>query len=304
MREGRRAVRAGELLSDDGSPRVLAVGEALPPLPGRTRAGAAVPIDVARTIEELFDHGGIDICHVHEPFAPSVASVALRHSRALNVGSFHAPTERVVSTQVARKVVQLVFGRLDARLASFDATRALLHRFFPGDYRIVAPGADAVPRAVRPPGAPVTIAFVDEEERSALRLFLRALRRLDTGLDWRAVVHSARGPSSSTPLRADLRERVEFVADGDEAALLGSADILVAASDGAAPQPGLVRRAQAAGAVPLVSRLPVYEEVTGDGESGVVFEVRDPDALAAGLARLVTDAGLRERLRAATVPRP
>ena len=304
VREGRRAVRAGELLSDDGSPRVLAVGEALPPLPGRTRAGAAVPIDVARTIEELFDHGGIDICHVHEPFAPSVASVALRHSRALNVGSFHAPTERVVSTQVARKVVQLVFGRLDARLASFEATRALLQRFFPGDYRIVAPGADAVPRAVRPPGAPITIAFVDEEERPALRLFLRALRRLDTGLDWRAVVHSARGPSSSTPLRADLRRRVEFVADGDEAALLASADILVAASDGAAPQPGLVRRAQAAGAIPLVSRLPVYEELTGDGESGVVFEVRDPDALAAGLARLVTDAGLRERLRAATVPRP
>ena len=304
VREGRRAVHAGELLSDDGSPRVLAVGEALPPLPGRTRAGAAVPIDVARTIEELFDHGGIDICHVHEPFAPSVASVALRHSRALNVGSFHGPTERVVSTQVARKVVQLVFGRLDARLASFEATRALLQRFFPGDYRIVAPGADAVPRAVRPPGAPVTIAFVDEEERPALRLFLRALRRLDTGLDWRAVVHSARGPSSSTPLRADLRERVEFVADGDEAALLASADILVAASDGAAPQPGLVRRAQAAGAVPLVSRLPVYEEVTGDGESGVVFEVRDPDALAAGLEHLITDAGLRERLRAATVPRP
>jgi len=304
VREGRRAVRAGELLSDDGSPRVLAVGEALPPLPGRTRAGAAVPIDVARTIEELFDHGGIDICHVHEPFAPSVASVALRHSRALNVGSFHAPTERVVSTQVARKVVQLVFGRLDARLASFEATRALLQRFFPGDYRIVAPGADAVPRAVRPPGAPVTIAFVDEEERPALRLFLRALRRLDTGLEWRAVVHSARGPSSSTPLRADLRRRVEFVAGGDEAALLASADILVAASDGAAPQPGLVRRAQAAGAIPLVSRLPVYEELTGDGESGVVFEVRDPDALAAGLARLVTDAGLRERLRAATVPRP
>ena len=304
VREGRRAVHAGELLSDDGSPRVLAVGEALPPLPGRTRAGAAVPIDVARTIEELFDHGGIDICHVHEPFAPSVASVALRHSRALNVGSFHAPTERVVSTQVARKVVQLVFGRLDARLASFEATRALLQRFFPGDYRIVAPGADAVPRAVRPPGAPVTIAFVDEEERPALRLFLRALRRLDTGLDWRAVVHSARGPSSSTPLRADLRRRVEFVAGGDEAALLASADILVAASDGAAPQPGLVRRAQAAGAVPLVSRLPVYEEVTGDGESGVVFEVRDPDALAAGLEHLITDAGLRERLRAATVPRP
>jgi glycosyltransferase involved in cell wall biosynthesis len=308
VREGRRAVRNanGDLLRDGDEPRVLAVGEALPPLPGRARAGAAVPLDVARTVQELFERVALDICHVHEPFAPSVASVALRHSRALNVGSFHAPTERVVSTQVARKVVELVFGRLDARLASYGATRTLLQRFFPGEYRVVAPGADAVPRAVDAGGAgrPVTIGFVDIEERAAMRLFLRALRRLDTDLDWRAVVQSARGPSSSTPLRADLRARVEFVPHADEAALLARADVLVAASDGSAPQPGLVLRAQAAGAVPLVSRLPVYEEVTGDGERGVVFEVRDPDALAAGLEHLVTNQGLRERLRAATSPRP
>jgi len=305
VREGRRAVRNGEaeLFGDGGEPRVLAVGEALPPLPGRARSGAAVPLDVARTVQELFERVALDICHVHEPFAPSVASVALRHSRALNVGSFHAPAERVVSTQVARKVVQLVFGRLDARLASFDATRTLLQRFFPGDYRVVPPGADALPRAVREDG-PVTIGFVDIEERAAMRLFIRALRRLPVGLDWRAIVLTARGPSSSTPLRADLRERVEFVAGGDEAAALAGADVLVAASDGSTPQPGLVLRAQAAGAVPLVSRLPVYEEVTGDGERGVVFEVRDPDALAAGLAHLVANGALRERLRAATAPRP
>jgi glycosyltransferase involved in cell wall biosynthesis len=304
VREGRRAVRNGDLLADGATePRVLAVGEALPPLPGRARAGAAVPLDVARTVQELFERVALDICHVHEPFAPSVASVALRHSRALNVGTFHAPAERVVSTQVARKVVQLVFGRLDARLASYDATRKLLQRFFPGEYRVVPPGADATPRPVDPAG-PVTIGFVDIEERAAMRLFLRALRRLDTDLDWRAVVLSARGPSSSTPLRADLRARVEFVTDGDEAALVARADVLVAASDGAAPQPGLVVRAQAAGAVALVSRLPVYEEVTGDGERGVVFEVRDPDALAAGLEHLVTNRALRERLRAATAPRP
>ncbi|HVG94971.1 MAG TPA: PHP-associated domain-containing protein, partial [Planctomycetota bacterium] len=227
-----------------------------------------------------------------------------RHSRALNVGSFHAPTERIVSTQVARKVVQLVFGRLDARLASFETTRALLQRFFPGDYQVVPPGVDGIPREAGEPGEPVTIAFVEEEERAALRLFLRGLRRLDPDLDWRAVVQSARGPSSSTPLRADLLARVEFQADGDEAAMLGAADVLVAASDGAAPAPGLVLRAQAAGAVPLVSRLAVYEEVTGDGERGVVFELRDPDALAAGLANLIRDTALRERLRAATAPRP
>ncbi|MEA2287531.1 MAG: hypothetical protein QOJ21_3574 [Solirubrobacteraceae bacterium] len=304
VREGRRAARSGELFSDDGVPKVLAVGEALPPLTGRPRGGAAVPIDVARTVEELFEPAAIDICHVHEPYAPSVSSVALRHSRALNVGTFHAPTERIVSTQVARKVVQLVFGRLDARLATFDATRELLQSFFPGEYDVVPPGADSHPRAVRDPGRPVHIAFVDSEERVALRLFLRALRRLDTALPWRATVLSPRGAAAGTPLRADLRERVEFRVEGSEADLLAEADIVVAASDGSAPHPGMVLRALAAGAVPLVSRLPVYEEVTGDGERGIVFELRDPDALAAGLANLVSAPSLRERLHAATTPRP
>ncbi|MEA2246599.1 MAG: hypothetical protein QOH46_1128 [Solirubrobacteraceae bacterium] len=302
VRDGRRAVRSGELFSDDGAPRVLAVGEALPPLPGRARA-AAVPIDVARTVEALFEHAALDLCHVHEPFAPSVASVALRHSRALNVGSFHAPAERIVSTQVARKVVQLVFGRLDARLASFQATSDLLRRFFPGEYAVVSPGADAVPRAVRDADVPVRIAFVDDEDRPALRLFLRALRRLDPTLPWRATILSTHRAPANSPLRADLRARIDFV-DSGEREVLSGADIFVAASEGAAPQPGLVLRAQAAGAVPLVARLPVYEEVCADGERGVVFEVGDPDALAAGLAHLVGDARLRERLRAAATPRP
>jgi glycosyltransferase involved in cell wall biosynthesis len=299
VRDSRKAVRGGALELAPGEVRVLAVGEALPPLPGRRRA--ALPIDVARTISDLFERVALDLCHVHEPFAPSVASTALRHSRALNVGTFHAPTERVVATQVARKVVQLVFGRLDARTAAYGATADLLQRFFPGEYTIVAPGADPV-AAPAAPHERVRIAFLEQEERGALRLFLRSLRRLDPTLPWEAVVHSERGPSSSAPLRADLVDRVRFVDDADEA--LSGADVLVAASDGVAPAPGLIARALAAGAVPVASRLPVYEETLADGEAGLLFEPNDLETLTAQLQRLVTDASLRERLRAAARPRP
>jgi glycosyltransferase involved in cell wall biosynthesis len=299
VRESRKAVRARTLEPEPGQARVLAVGEALPPLAGRRRA--ALPIDVARTISDLFEHAALDVCHVHEPFAPSVASTALRYSRALNVGTFHAPTERVVATQVARKVVQLVFGRLDARTAAYGATAELLRSFFPGEYAILAPGADPLPRPALE-NARVRIAFLEQEERGALRLFLRALRRVDSDLPWEAVVHSERGPSSSTPLRADLQDRVRFVDDPLEA--LSGADVLVAASDGVAPAPGLLLRAQAAGAVPLASRLTVYEESVGDGEAGLLFEPNDVDTLAAQLARLVADPQLRARLRAGARPRP
>jgi predicted metal-dependent phosphoesterase TrpH/glycosyltransferase involved in cell wall biosynthesis len=308
VREGRRAVRtAGDGLFDgaDGTPRLLAVGEALPPLPGRQRA--ALPLDVARTISDLFDAAQLDLCHVHEPFAPSVASTALRHSRALNVGTFHAPTERTLATQVARKVVELVLGRLDARTAAYAATAELVGRYFPAAYRVVAPGADPQPaRAPRAADEPVRIGFVEREERGALRLFLRALRRLDEAQPWEAIVASDRGPSSSTPLRASLRERVRFLprTDGGEEETLAQADVLVAASDGADPAPTLLLRAMAAGAVPLAARLPVYAEVLAEGERGLLFEAADEQTLAAQLGRLVAAPQLRRRLREAAPRRP
>jgi glycosyltransferase involved in cell wall biosynthesis len=309
VRETRQALHAARedaqtLLPEPGAPpRVLAVGDALPDLPGGRRRTPALPVDVSRTIEDLLTILPLDICHVHEPFAPSTSSAALRFSRALNVGAFHAPTERLLSTQVARKVVQLVLGRLDARTASFGATRELMQRYFPADYRVITPGADPSQARTPRPG-PLRITFVDVEERAALRLFLRALRRLDPALNWEATVISARGPSSSTPLRADLHARVHYRTPDelDIDGALAATDVLVAASDGAAPAPGLLLRALKAGVVPLAARLPVYEEALDEGASGLLFEPRDIDTLVAQLQRLVDDGPLRRRLHAAAAP--
>jgi predicted metal-dependent phosphoesterase TrpH len=145
VRESRRALRAARdrpqsLLSgtDEGSPRVLAVGEVLDVPSGARRRVSALPIDVARTVEEVLSTVELDFVHVHEPFAPSTSNAALRHSRALNVGSFHSSTERLLSTLVARRFVETFFGRLDARIASTPAAAALMSRHFPGEYRLVA----------------------------------------------------------------------------------------------------------------------------------------------------------------------
>jgi hypothetical protein len=301
VRASRKAIRAGDVLGAPGEVRVLAVGEVLPGVVGTAtgRGRPAVPIDVARTIEELLLSTALDICHVHEPFAPSVASVALRHSRALNVGTFHAPAERVVATQVARKLVTLVFGRLDARHAAYPATAELMGRFFPAQYDLAAPGAEPPAAVDRAADDPVRLLFVDVEERQALRLFLRALRRLDLSVPWEATVVSAQGPSSTTPMSAELRDRVRFTVAGEDEAL-ARADILVAASGGTLPAPALVLRATAAGAIPVVSRLPVYEDLVE--EHGLLFEPADVEVLGAQLHRLVGDRDLRRRLRAAAPP--
>ncbi len=152
VRESRKTLRASRKTADGlssllkgtdgGTPRVIAVGEVLD-LRGATsavgrRRPSALPIDVARTVEELLSMVELDFVHVHEPFAPSTSNAALRHSRALNVGSFHSSSERLLSTLVARRFVESFFGRLDARTASLPATAELMAHHFPGDYRLVA----------------------------------------------------------------------------------------------------------------------------------------------------------------------
>jgi hypothetical protein len=98
----------------------------------------------------------------------------------------------------------------------------------------------------------------------------------------------------------DVRARVTFAGPGDmdRTTALAGAEIAVSASDGLGPSPDGVLRAIAASAVPLASRVRVYEEIVGDGERGLLFEPGDPDLLAAQLQRLATDAALRDRLRA------
>jgi glycosyltransferase involved in cell wall biosynthesis len=297
VRDSRKAIRsrADQLLEDaSGEPLVLGVGEVLPFAPTRRRA-ASLPVDVARTIEEALGTLALDVVNVHEPFAPSASSVALRHSRALNVGSFHTPTERIVSTQLAAPLSRLLFARLDARTASYAATRTLLQRYFPGEYRVITPGADPpAPRVVS--GAP-ELAIIATEERAALRTFIRALRALPADLPWHATVWSRRATAPPATLGRALRERITF-GNGEErteAEVLAGADIVVLASDGVRPMPGTLVRALGAGAVPVASRLPAYEEVLSDGEHGFNFEPGEVQTLAAHLQRLLSEPELLSR---------
>jgi len=144
VRESRRQLRsvrtAPERLLEDtdgGIPRVVAVGEVLEVAPGARRRAPALPIDVARTVEEVLTRVPLDFVHVHEPFAPSTSNAALRHSRSLNVGSFHSSSERLLSTLLARRFVESFFGRLDARTATLPATVELMERAFPAEYELV-----------------------------------------------------------------------------------------------------------------------------------------------------------------------
>ena len=192
VRESRRLIRAGDFFDPDGGVRVLGVGELLPLAPARRGTPPAPPLDVARTLDDVLSRAPLDFVHVHEPFAPSTASVALRHSRALNVGTFHAPAERVdldPGRAPLRRALLRPAGRahrLVRRHARADGARV------PGDVRGRARRAPRRPQRAAAAGE-LRLAFIDHEDRQALRLFLRALRRLPDDVPWRATVFTPVG---------------------------------------------------------------------------------------------------------------
>ena len=295
-----RAEAEPELLFGGGAPQVLAVGQSIPlPRSGRA-ASVSLPIDVNRTIERVLSSVPIDVVHVHEPFAPSASSAALRHSRALNVASFHEPAERALSTQMARPLVELFFGRLDARTVSYRATGDLLDRYFPGTHELIGPGVDRVEPADggRSEGEPPELLFCLREERAALRVFLRALRRLPLELDWRATIWTGERGEPAVRLNRRLRERVQVLgpADATPEQLAARASVICLASGGPRLAPGLISLAQAAGAVPVVPHLALYAELTDDGECGLLFPVGDHLTLAGQIERLIADPALRAEL--------
>ncbi len=144
--------------------------------------------------------------------------------------------------------------------------------------------------------------YCGREERGALRMFLRALRRLPLELEWEADV-LIEDPSLATPrLNRALRERVRIHrgADASVQALLGSADIVCAASGGPRPAPSLILGAFAAGAVPVVSQIEPYEELLEPGpEAGFSFPPGDAITLAGQIERLLANEGLRGRMATA-----
>ena len=285
----RCATTRDALFADAGCAHVLG---RRPVLPFRRGGSVSLPLDVSRTLEDLLDRAELDFVHVHEPFAPSASSAALRHSRALNVGTFHSTTERFLSTQVARRLVELLFGRLDGRTASFAATRDLVERYFPGDYRVIRPGADLLPA----PGA-------RRRRTAGDRVLGRGGARRAAAVPARAAAAAARARLARDDLaarpgrgarpsrcRARLRDRVRFAGP---ARRLGGAAPGARARSSWPPRPARRPRRSC-----CCARWPAARCRWSRGcrstrrrstraSSGLLFEPRDADTLAAQLERLI-----------------
>jgi predicted metal-dependent phosphoesterase TrpH/glycosyltransferase involved in cell wall biosynthesis len=218
--EGRRA------LLDGGSPEVIALGPAVP-VSRRSRIG--VPVGVRANLSLALARGEYDVVHGFEPGLPSLSYLALRDARAFAVASFLSP-ERL-GYPPGRAQRERLLARIDALVATSEATAEAASERLPGDYRVIPLGVDL--DLFRPAEKrQVVVLEWRPAERPLTRAVVRALTQLE---GWELVFLRTKPLAGRPALPRPLRGRVHVrtLRDGTaRAVLLNESAVFVPAFDG------------------------------------------------------------------------
>jgi phosphatidylinositol alpha-mannosyltransferase len=259
-------------------------------------------------VRDVLEREQFDVLHFHEPFVPFLSPIVLRLSTSVNVATFHAYGGWSPAYEFGRRFMGGYARRLHGRIAVSAAARHFIDRYFPGDYKVIPNGVDvarferAVPLARWQDGTRNLLFVGRHEPRKGLLDLLKAYRILrKTGCQCRLLVVGS-GPQEREARRYVLTRRlgsVEFlgrVSDDELAQLFKTADVYVSPATGGESFGIVLLEAMAAGTPIVCSDIHGYKGVVRRGREGLLVPPRKPKALAAAVARVLSDDDLRERM--------
>jgi phosphatidylinositol alpha-mannosyltransferase len=260
-------------------------------------------------------HGeDFDIVHAHEPMTLPVPIMALTHSRAVNVGTFHAYRDRHLIYQYGRRIFQPFFDKLHGKIAVSEAAKETVARYFGGEFAIIPNGIDFERFAgdhVRPieryaDGRP-NILFVGRlEPRKGFRYLLRAFPHVKEEFPKaRLIVVGAYERDEMADHLRYVREHhltgVKFVgrvSDEDLPRYYRTCDVFCAPSTGFESFGIVLLEAMATGKPTVATNIPGYRDVLEEGKEGYLAEPKNERSLASALIRVLKDPAAREEMGA------
>ena len=263
-------------------------------------------------VKRILRQERFDIVHLHEPLMPALPLVVLRHSHAVNVGTFHAYRESHVGYEYGKPLIKRFIDKLDGRIAVSEAARDLVARYFPGEYVIIPNGID-VERFSSPRIKPLpqyrdgkfNILFVGRlEKRKGVKYLLRAFSYVKAEFpNSRLIVVGAYDAKDTRPYKRYVRRHrledvvfVGYASAEDLPRYYRTCDLFCAPSTGFESFGIVLLEAMAAGKPIVASNIAGYHNVLQDGAEGLLVEPKDEKALAEAIIRLLKDSELRQRM--------
>jgi len=266
-----------------------------------------------RPIKRLLKQERFDVIHLHEPLMPALPLFALRHSKTINVGTFHAYREkRHPFMGPMQPVLQPFIDKLDAKICVSEAARNQISRYFPGDYVVIPNGID-MPEFNNPDtrsiesfddGRP-NILFVGRmDKRKGLGYLLEAYGRVLRSVpDARLIVAGAYSRDDKEPFLRYAYEHhlhsakfVGRISEEDVPRYYRTCDVFCAPSTGFESFGIVLLEAMAAGKAIVATDIAGYRSVLEDGREGLLVPPEDEHALADAIVRLLRAPELRARM--------
>ena len=273
-------------------------------------ARISLSLTLSRQVKEILGNERFDVVHLHEPLAPALPITVLRHSRTVNVGTFHTYRRSHFAYLYGKPLLKRYFNRLQGRIAVSEAARELIERYFPSQYRIIPNGIDvklfqsAVPPFPHLDDGMLNVLFVGRlEKRKGLTYLLDALRVVQERGDHRvrlivvgAFTEAQRSEYEKKVAQLRLSDVlfVGFVSREDKVRYYKSCHIFCAPSTGGESQGIVLLEAMAAGKPVVASSIEGYRGVLAGTGAGVLVPPEDDGALAGALTHFLDNSALRE----------
>lgn len=308
-----RIIAASSTDEDVLGEHVIKVSGALSPVSySGSTARITLSPQVYRRVKKILRDEKFDVVHVHEPTVPMLSLVVLRHSHALNVGTFHAYRESNAMYEYMRPLLQRVFNRLDGRIFVSEVVRDYITQYFPGDFTIIPNGIDCQ-RFASPDIQPIeqfndgrpNILFVGRmDKRKGFRYLLRAFPYIKEVLpDARLIAVGAFSDKDKAPFvryaRAHKLHGVHFVGYATPEELpryYRTATIYCAPNTGFESFGIVLLEAMAAGLPIVASDIAGFRSVLQDGAEGRLVPPMNEQALAQAVIDLLNDPARRAEM--------
>jgi predicted metal-dependent phosphoesterase TrpH len=266
-----RELAAGRRALYDGlDAEVVALGPAVP-ISRRSRIG--VPVGARANLSLALTLGKFDVVHGFEPGLPSLSYLALRDAQALTVATFLSPERLAYPPGRAQR--DRLLGRLDALVATTEATAQAAAVRFPGHYDVIGEGVDPV---LFQPGPKRNLIVLEwrPNERALLRGVFRAVEELP---DWELVLLRTKSLAGRPSIPRLLRDRAH----------------VRTARGGAARAPLLAETSVFVPALAGLERVRLEASAAGCAIAAPPAVRQQPELAGAEVSRLAEDPEFRER---------
>lgn len=291
--------------------RVLGPCDGPPPDPFVTPLGNSLPTSVngsvaplapdasaaLRTVRALNDEA-FDVLHVHEPLVPGPTLTALLVKMAPVVATFHSAGDSGAYKAFSRQL-KWIATRIDIRVAVSKDARELVHRYIGGEYEVLFNGIELdMFNTSQPVAKENAIFFVGRHEpRKGLSVLLESMQLLPA--DVRLWVASDGPETAELQSRFANDSRIEWlgrISDEEKVDRMRRAAVFCAPSLRGESFGVVLLEAMAAGTPVVACDIDGYRNVATDGETALLVEPGNAQALAAALARIITDRRLAEKI--------